>query len=61
MICCFCGNEIDPDFKVKVLLELSDADSSAPDKPYQALFAHDYCLEERLHPSVPFLAEGLVS
>jgi hypothetical protein len=47
--CCFCGEPVDKKSLVLINLDLGD-------KQYQSMAAHGKCMENSLHPSVPFIA-----
>ena len=47
--CCFCGEAIKDETPVLITLDLGDNQT-------QSMGAHGSCLQERLHPAVPFVA-----
>ena len=49
--CCFCGEPIKDETPIMMSLDLGD-------DQFQSMYAHGGCLQERLHPSVPFLPPG---
>jgi hypothetical protein len=54
-ICGFCGKDIAP-HEAALVLAISSARTS--DGATQGISAHGQCLADRLHPSVPFVAEA---
>lgn len=47
--CCFCGEPIKDETPVLITLDLGDNQT-------QSMGTHGLCLQERLHPSIPFVA-----
>jgi hypothetical protein len=54
-ICGFCGAEIEPQ---DIALSIAISGLGVEDGATQGIVAHGVCLADRLHPSVPFLAEA---
>jgi len=54
-ICGFCGSDIASD---DIALSLAISGLNVEDGATQGIAVHGACLAERLHPSVPFIAEA---
>lgn len=52
--CCFCGDKIKEAIPVMINLDLGDSQ-------YQSMSAHGKCLQDKLHPSVPFVTPDEIS
>jgi hypothetical protein len=50
--CCFCGESLAQAEGLSITLDL-------PDGASQHMYAHAACFSQRLHPSVPFLADNV--
>jgi hypothetical protein len=59
MQCCFCGLSIARTDSLAIRLSIINMSRNDKDAPVQGLFAHDLCLAEKLHASVPFDGESL--
>jgi hypothetical protein len=54
-VCGFCAKDIEPD---DTAVSMTITGLRAHNGAAQGIVAHGDCLAERLHPSVPFLAEA---
>jgi len=46
--CCFCGEKIKGETPLSITVDLGE-------EQFQSMYAHGLCLQEKLHPTVPFL------
>jgi hypothetical protein len=57
-VCCFCGLGIEENASEPIVMRLGGRHYLSDfDREKQVVCSHLVCLEERLHPSVPFLPE----